>query len=83
MFYAAAGASTYLAEVFEHTRRIDRVHDAPWLVIFTLRKPIVLTDRAAAKGALPPHPQFNLALADDLLLDVLKHAAADLGYGLR
>lgn len=140
VLYAATDASTGLAEVFQHTRRIDRVRDAPWLVIFALRKPlllldlsgsyptrcgasmaintgprararawaqrfydqhdrlhglydassmhankpaIVLTDRAAAKGALPPHPQFNRALADDLLLDVLKHAAADLGYGLR
>jgi hypothetical protein len=44
---------------------------------------IVLTERAAGRGALPPHPQFNRALADDLLLDMLKHAAADLGYGLR
>ena len=140
VFYAASDARTCLAEVFQHTRRIDRVRDAPWLAIFALRKPlrlldltgsyptrcgasmaintgpqararawaqrfyeqhdrlhglyyassmhanrsaIVLTDRAVARGALPPHPQFNRALADDLLLDVLKHAAFDLGYGLR
>ena len=140
VLYAAADARTCLAEVYQHTRRIDRVRDAPWLVIFALRKPlrlldltgsyptrcgasmaintgprararawaqqfyeqhdrlhglyyassmhanrpaIALTDRATAKSVLPPHPQFNRALADDLLLDVLKHAAADLGYGLR
>ncbi len=140
VLYAATDARTCLAEVYQHTRRIDRVRDAPWLVIFALRKPlrlldltgsyptrcgasmaintgprarerawaqqfhdqhdklhglfyassmhanrpaIVLTDRAAKRGAPPQHPQFNRALADDLLLDVLKHAAADLGYGLR
>jgi RES domain len=140
VLYAATDARTCLAEVFQHTRRIDRVRNAPWLVIFALHKPvrlldltgtyptrcgasmaidsgprnrargwaqrfydehrdlhglfyassmhanrpaIVLTDRAAALGVLPAHPQFNRALADDLLLDVLKHAALDLGYGLR
>ena len=31
---------------------------------------------------LPTHPDFNRALADDALLDVLKHAAARLGDGL-
>ena len=140
VLYAAADARTCLAEIFQHTRRIDRVRNAPWLAIFALRKPldlldltgsyptrcgasmavstglrararewarrfydqhdhlhglyyassmhanqpaIVLTDRAAALGALAEHPQFNRALADDLLLDVLKHAARDLGYALR
>lgn len=140
VLYAAADARTCLAEVFQHTRRIDRVRNGPWLVVFALNKPmrlldltgtyptrcgasmaintgprararawaqrfyeehrdlhglfyassmhankpaIVLTDRAAALGALPAHPQFNRALGDDLLLDVLKHAAVDLGYGLR
>ncbi len=42
---------------------------------------VVLNDRAAQ--ALAPHPEFNRALADDAMLDVLKHAAAELGYGLR
>ncbi len=140
VLYAATDARTCLAEVFQNTRRIDRVRNAPWLTIFALRKPvrlldltgtyptrcgasmainsgprasarawaqrfydehrdlhglfyassmhanqpaIVLNDRAVALGALPVHPQFNRALADDLLLDVLKHAAVDLGYGLR
>ncbi len=140
VLYAATDARTCLAEVFQHTRRIDRVRNAPWLAIFSLRKSvrlldltgsyptrcgasmainsgprararawaqrfydehrdlhglfyassmhankpaIVLTDRAAMIGALPAHPQFNRALADDLLLDVLKHAGVDLGYGLR
>lgn len=140
VLYAAADARACIAEVFQHTRRIDRVRDAPRLVVFALHKPldlldltgtyptrcgasmaistgprgrarewarkfydehdrlhglyyassmhankpaIVLTDRAAALGALPAHPLFNRALADDLLLDVLKQAASDLGYALR
>lgn len=140
VLYAATDARTCLAEVFQHTRRIDRVRNAPWLAVFALRKPvrlldltgsyptrcgasmainsgpraparawaqrfydghrdlhglyyassmhanqpaIVLNDRAVTISALPAHPQFNRALADDLLLDVLKHAAMDLGYGLR
>ena len=41
---------------------------------------ITLNDRA--QGCLPPYPEFNRALADDALLDVLKHSARDLGYGL-
>lgn len=140
VLYAATDARTCLAEVFQHTRRIDRVRNAPWLAVFMLRKAvrlldltgtyptrcgasmaintgprsrarvwarrfydehrdlhglfyassmhanqpaIVLTDRAAALGVLPMHPQFNRALGDDLLLDVLKRAAAYLRYGLR
>jgi hypothetical protein len=43
---------------------------------------IALTDRAAKLAPLPAHPEFNRPLADDALLDVLKHAAARLGYGL-
>jgi len=31
----------------------------------------------------PPHPEFHRALADDVLLDPLKHAAQALGYALR
>ena len=44
---------------------------------------IALDDRAEKTKALPAHPRFNRALADDALLNVLKHAAAALGYGLR
>ena len=33
-YYAAADAKTCLAEVFQVTRRIDRVFQAPWLVVF-------------------------------------------------
>jgi hypothetical protein len=43
---------------------------------------IVLTDRAERTGCLPAHPDLNRALADDSLLDVLKHSAQRLGYGL-
>jgi hypothetical protein len=43
---------------------------------------IALTDRAAQLAPLSRHPDFNRPLADDALLDVLKHAAARLGYGV-
>ena len=43
---------------------------------------IALTDRAERATCMPPFPRFNRALADDVLLDVLKHTARDLGYGL-
>jgi len=43
---------------------------------------IALTDRAQNLEPLSRHPDFNRPLADDALLDVLKHAAARLGYGL-
>lgn len=44
---------------------------------------IALTDRAEKISALPTFPSFNRALADDALLDVLKHCASTLGYRLR
>jgi len=31
----------------------------------------------------PPHPLFHRALADDVMIDALKHAAQALGYALR
>jgi hypothetical protein len=140
VLYCATNAVTCCAEVFQQTRRIDRVRDAPWLAIFELKRAvrlldltgayptrvgasmaintgsrvrarawaqrfyeahddlhgivycssmhanqpaIALNDRAEKTEALPPHPRFNRALADDALLNVLKHAAAALGYGLR
>lgn len=44
---------------------------------------VVLNERALRAPLLPPHPEFNRALADDLLLDPLRHAAQALGYALR
>lgn len=43
---------------------------------------VALNDRAEQAGSLPSYPEFNRALADDVLLDVLKHSAHGLGYGL-
>ena len=43
---------------------------------------IALTDRAEALAALAEYPEFNRPLADDALLDVLKHCANQLGYAL-
>ena len=43
---------------------------------------VALNDRAEHSGCLPEHPAFNRALADDALVDVLKHSAHKLGYGL-
>lgn len=139
ILYCATSAVTCFAEVFQETRRIDRVRKAPWLAIFRLERElelldltgayptragasmainsgnrvrarawasgwyeafpdlhgiryassmnanepaIALTDRAEKLAPLPAHPEFNRPLADDALLDVLKHAAARLGYGL-
>jgi len=138
MLYCAVDGTTCMAEVFQQTRRIDRVRDAPWLAVFELRQPLRLLDLSAAYAtrvgasmaintgsrvrarewaqrfyeafddlqgiyyassmhanqgaialneralhAVAEHPMFNRALADDALLDVLKHAAVALGYGLR
>ena len=44
---------------------------------------IALTDRAEKRATFPAHPLFHRALADDILLDVLKDAASGLGYALR
>lgn len=43
---------------------------------------VALTDRAEQLGCLPEYPDLNRALADDALLDVLKHSASKLGYRL-
>lgn len=140
VLYCARNAVTCFAEVFQQTRRIDRVRDAPWLAIFELERAvrlldltgtyptrvgasvaintgsrvrarewaqcfyeaydqlhgihyassmhanqpaIVLNDRAEAAKALPAHPRFNRALADDALVNVLKRTAIAVGYGLR
>jgi RES domain len=43
-----------------------------------------LNERALEGGPLfPAHPEFHRALADDAMLDPLKHAAWALGYALR
>ena len=141
VYYAAADAPTCLAEVFQATRRIDRVYQAPWLVVFKTGVSLELLDltgefatrvgasmaihsgsRVRARGwardllyeafpaaqgiryaswmhagkpafalnerallgpLFPAHPELHRALADDLLLDPLKHAAQALGYALR
>lgn len=138
VLYAATTVDTCVAEVFQTTRRIDRVRDAPRLVIFTLAAPLTLIDVRGAFGtrlgastalnsgprartrawarelyeaypqaqgiyygssmnghapaialnerardALPEYPEFHRALNDDAMVEVLKHAAVRLGYGLR
>lgn len=42
-----------------------------------------LNERALRSALFPPHPLFHRALADDVMLDPLKHAAQALGYALR
>jgi hypothetical protein len=44
VYYAARDAKTCLAEVFQATRRIDRVFQAPWLVVFESQAPLALLD---------------------------------------
>lgn len=44
VYYAAADAKTCLAEVFQATRRIDRVFQAPWLVMFEMLRSVSLLD---------------------------------------
>lgn len=45
---------------------------------------IAINERALRRGALfPAHPELHRALADDAMLDPLKHAARALGYALR
>jgi RES domain len=140
IYHAAADAKTCLAEAFQATRRIDRVYQAPRLVVFkTLARlklldltgdfatrmgasmaihsgnrrrargwardlyeaypevqgilyaasmhggqhAIALNERALKESLFPAHPVFHRALADDALLDPLKHAASLLGYALR
>jgi RES domain-containing protein len=140
IYYAAADAKTCLAEVFQVTRRIDRVFQAPWLVVFETsaalklldltgdfatrmgasmaihsgsrgrardwardlydaypevqgilyaasmhggQPAIALNERALMEPLFPQHPLFHRALSDDVMVDVLKHAARALGYALR
>jgi RES domain len=48
VLYAATSAVTCLAEVFQETRRIDRVRAAPWLAIFPLERTVQLLDLTGA-----------------------------------
>jgi hypothetical protein len=140
IYHLAPDAKTCLAEAFQHTHRIDRAYQAPWLVVFATVAPLrvldlagdsptrvgasmaihsggrgrardwppglyaaftdiegiqyassvnggaaafALNERALEKPLFPPHPLFHRALADDLMLDPLKHVAQALGYALR
>jgi hypothetical protein len=47
------------------------------------RHAIALNERALKEPLFPEHPLFHRALADDVMLDPLKHAARELGYALR
>ena len=44
IYYAATDAKTCLAEFFQHTRRIDRAAQSPWLVVFELTRSLDLLD---------------------------------------
>jgi len=44
IYYAARDAKTCLAEAFQATRRIDRVFQAPWLVVFETLGELKLLD---------------------------------------
>jgi hypothetical protein len=44
---------------------------------------MALNERALSAPLFPAHPLFHRALADDAMLDPLKHAARELGYALR
>jgi hypothetical protein len=44
IYYAATDAKTCLAEFFQHTRRIDRAAQSPWLVVFELAQTLDLID---------------------------------------
>jgi hypothetical protein len=44
---------------------------------------MAFNERAVAVPLFPAHQLFHRALADDALLDTLKHAAHELGYALR
>lgn len=46
------------------------------------RPAAVLNERAEAAGALPERPHFHRALADPVLLTVLKNAALEIGFEL-
>jgi hypothetical protein len=138
VLYCAPDIDTCTAEVFQLTRRIDRVRNAPHVAVFALAADVPLVDlrgvfatrlgastaihsgprarsrawaralyvaypnargihygasmgghapaialNERAEGAMPNQPEFNRALNDDLLVDVLRGIALRIGYGLR
>ncbi|HEX3603699.1 MAG TPA: RES family NAD+ phosphorylase [Steroidobacteraceae bacterium] len=44
IYYAGGQAKTCLAEVFQATRRIDRVYRSPWLTVFETQAELTLLD---------------------------------------
>jgi hypothetical protein len=44
IYYAGFDARTCFAEFFQDTRRIDRAHQAPWLVVFDTMAPLLVLD---------------------------------------
>jgi hypothetical protein len=48
VLYCAPDVDTCAAEVFQSTRRIDRIRNAPRLVVFALREPVTLLDLRGA-----------------------------------
>jgi hypothetical protein len=48
IFYCARDIDTCAAEVFQATRRIDRIRNAPRLVVFALRETVTLVDLRGA-----------------------------------
>ena len=65
-YYCAPDIDTCVAEVFQATRRIDRIRNSPWLVVFGLREPIRLLDicgtfatRVGASTAIHSGPRLR------------------------
>jgi RES domain len=48
ILYCASDVDTCAAEVFQATRRIDRIRNAPTLVVFALQSPLTLLDLRGA-----------------------------------
>lgn len=59
VLYCARNAVTCFAEVFQETRRIDRVRDAPWLAIFELQRTLRLLDLT---GTYPTRVGASMAI---------------------
>ena len=60
LLYCATGAETCFAEVFQETRRIDRIRKAPWLVVFRLERDLELLDLT---GAYPTRAGASMAIS--------------------
>lgn len=59
VLYAARGAVTCIAEVFQATRVIDRGRNAPWLVSFEIQRDVVLLDLT---GVWPTRAGASMAI---------------------